>query len=562
MRSDADQRLIKANDGFFKNVAFAGEKTLYWGGRKPATAASAIGGVTGGSSGGGRTGSNPTITFQGYNNGSGYVAGNMPPAGQGFFRAVRQGADGKKMHSAVKNSLSGLISKNANRGYSRWMSDLGGNREALGGVVYGERLVRRSASYIGKSTNVEVVTYEQMLEFAIESGTNIWLNIPDNASPAFIIAAAAFFRDNAPSWMKIALEYSNEGWNIGIGFMQTYSLYHSVPNFTGGNLALVDGDYVKGQTSGKIRRIGKQVITSGAVGGGNAAGYLVLRTGETNGFTATTGPTPATEVLDKCDASGAVITASVATLSTVDSGQEVRYARRCAWMFDIFAAEFGASDPRLEPVLAWQAGGIDATKIAAMLNEQNLYQRVKKFAIGPYIGGGIGTGGDLGNYSTQQIFTQAQRDAVVSSGKAQFKTNAFAAQATMSALTEAVWRSFVTALAQYCVSKGLSRTSVRPATYEHMWQHIIEKNTPTASSQKTLTLEAFAEMLRDSRAGDAQDAMNDWLKLTGGDVVGFSHIIRAGTSLSQYGSWGYYDAIGEESDEPGVSTVAWIAANL
>jgi hypothetical protein len=52
MRSDADQRLIKANDGFFKNVAYAGEKTLYWGGRKPSSASSAIGG---GSSGGGRS---------------------------------------------------------------------------------------------------------------------------------------------------------------------------------------------------------------------------------------------------------------------------------------------------------------------------------------------------------------------------------------------------------------------------------------------------------------------------------------------------------------------------
>ena len=48
MRSDADQRLIKANDGFFKNVSFAGDKTLYWGGRKPANAGSALGGSRGG----------------------------------------------------------------------------------------------------------------------------------------------------------------------------------------------------------------------------------------------------------------------------------------------------------------------------------------------------------------------------------------------------------------------------------------------------------------------------------------------------------------------------------
>lgn len=53
LRTDADQRLIKANDGFFRNVAFAGEKTLYWGGRKPANATSALGGVVGGGGGGG-----------------------------------------------------------------------------------------------------------------------------------------------------------------------------------------------------------------------------------------------------------------------------------------------------------------------------------------------------------------------------------------------------------------------------------------------------------------------------------------------------------------------------
>jgi hypothetical protein len=42
MRSDADQRLIDPNDGFFKHVSFAAEKTLYWGGRRPARAGSAL----------------------------------------------------------------------------------------------------------------------------------------------------------------------------------------------------------------------------------------------------------------------------------------------------------------------------------------------------------------------------------------------------------------------------------------------------------------------------------------------------------------------------------------
>lgn len=42
MRSDADQRLVKADDGFFRNATYAGEKTLYWGGRRPTTAGQAV----------------------------------------------------------------------------------------------------------------------------------------------------------------------------------------------------------------------------------------------------------------------------------------------------------------------------------------------------------------------------------------------------------------------------------------------------------------------------------------------------------------------------------------
>jgi hypothetical protein len=56
MRSDSDQRLVQANDGFFRNVSFAGEKNLYWGGRKPAIAGAALGGVWGGGGGMSRDG--------------------------------------------------------------------------------------------------------------------------------------------------------------------------------------------------------------------------------------------------------------------------------------------------------------------------------------------------------------------------------------------------------------------------------------------------------------------------------------------------------------------------
>jgi hypothetical protein len=45
MRTDADQRLVKATDGGFKAIAYAGQKNLYWGGKKPATASSALTGA-------------------------------------------------------------------------------------------------------------------------------------------------------------------------------------------------------------------------------------------------------------------------------------------------------------------------------------------------------------------------------------------------------------------------------------------------------------------------------------------------------------------------------------
>lgn len=42
MCSDSDQRLINPADGYFKNTAYAGEKMLYWGGKRPQRAGSAL----------------------------------------------------------------------------------------------------------------------------------------------------------------------------------------------------------------------------------------------------------------------------------------------------------------------------------------------------------------------------------------------------------------------------------------------------------------------------------------------------------------------------------------
>lgn len=47
MRTDADQRLVKPTDGFFRKVAYISEIQLAWGGKKPETAEKALGGIAG-----------------------------------------------------------------------------------------------------------------------------------------------------------------------------------------------------------------------------------------------------------------------------------------------------------------------------------------------------------------------------------------------------------------------------------------------------------------------------------------------------------------------------------
>lgn len=40
--SDFDQRMIDPNDGYCRNITYAGEKMAYWGGKKPANAGTAV----------------------------------------------------------------------------------------------------------------------------------------------------------------------------------------------------------------------------------------------------------------------------------------------------------------------------------------------------------------------------------------------------------------------------------------------------------------------------------------------------------------------------------------
>jgi hypothetical protein len=52
MRTDTDQRLVASADGFYKNVSYAGQKNLAWGGRKSAAASSVLPGTDAGFGGG------------------------------------------------------------------------------------------------------------------------------------------------------------------------------------------------------------------------------------------------------------------------------------------------------------------------------------------------------------------------------------------------------------------------------------------------------------------------------------------------------------------------------
>jgi hypothetical protein len=53
LRSDSDQRTISSSDGYFQQTGYAWQKELYWGGKKPARSATAVGGSTATASGSG-----------------------------------------------------------------------------------------------------------------------------------------------------------------------------------------------------------------------------------------------------------------------------------------------------------------------------------------------------------------------------------------------------------------------------------------------------------------------------------------------------------------------------
>ncbi len=225
----------------------------------------------------------------------------------------------------------------------------------------------------------------------------------------------------------------------------------------------------------------------------------------------------------------------------------------------IFEGVFGLDSARIVPTLAWQAT-ISSGILTSMLDEESAWEKIKCFAIAPYVGGGLNSH-DIGNYSEVSVFTQAQRDTATggSPDYATFLTHAFAAQQTMSVAVRTLWWNYANNLAQYCVSKGLVKTAIMPATYEHFWQHIVERN--TSGGLTTDTRAAFVLMLRDARSGDAADYMHDWLQETGGIFCGFSHTHIATAAALAFGSWGYCNTIGDHSQQPYADTAQWVLDN-
>ena len=167
-------------------------------------------------------------------------------------------------------------------------------------------------------------------------------------------------------------------------------------------------------------------------------------------------------------------------------GAYQQYARDAvSVVFNQFEAVFGFNDARYFPVVGIAAVAATAANLALLLNEGNLWQRVKGVCTAPYIGGGV-AGKSVANYTEQSIFTKASRDkaGVDNTG---FLTDLFAAQQAMSQIVrDQSWNPFCNYLAQYSVSKGKDRAYLMPMCYEVAWQHFDMKNGASVSNWYTI----------------------------------------------------------------------------
>jgi len=72
-----------------------------------------------------------------------------------------------------------------------------------------------------------------------------------------------------PDWAMVVNH--TDGDKIHIGFPSM-----SIIPFTSGSLALVQGDQIKGATSGATARVVQQILDSGTYAGGDAAGWIII----------------------------------------------------------------------------------------------------------------------------------------------------------------------------------------------------------------------------------------------------------------------------------------------
>ncbi len=82
------------------------------------------------------------------------------------------------------------------------------NRAKLGDLTWGN-------SYLTPLEHWRGVPYEVLVDLAKETKSDLWVNIPHNASVEYIKNMADYFTKHYPKNQKITLEYSNEVWNGG-----------------------------------------------------------------------------------------------------------------------------------------------------------------------------------------------------------------------------------------------------------------------------------------------------------------------------------------------------------
>lgn len=247
-----------------------------------------------------------------------------------------------------------------------------------------------------------------------------------------------------------------------------------------------------------------------------------------------------------------------ARATTAGVANTIQYSRELKAKIVLFQAVYADQTSKIKPIMAWQSTTSAATW-DAMLDEGSIYQSLYGCAIAPYGGGGIG-GYTVGDYNNTTTISKADRDLVLTDAAA-FKTACFAALSGASyTATMAAWFAFVEVLRSYAEGKGLDRTALRPCAYEHSPQHIVEVNTPTASSQDQLTRQAFAEMERDARMGALAVRQIEDLADCGADLCFFALASVASASVMVFGCWGMMDHLSDTTQEPYASVTDYLAA--